>query len=131
MGGDVFFFAPQLISIFTSDPEVAPYGIRCLRIVSAGFVFYGFGMVLTQSFNGAGDTRTPTIIHLVCLWLWELPLAWTLAHRGRPRADRCLHRRQRRVLDARRCERMALSQGNVEDGQGLSGSVPDAQCQAP
>jgi MATE family, multidrug efflux pump len=75
-------FAPQLISIFTSDPEVAPYGIRCLRIVSAGFVFYGFGMVLTQSFNGAGDTRTPTIIHLVCLWLWELPLAWTLAHRG-------------------------------------------------
>ena len=75
-------FAPQLISIFTSDLEVAPYGIRCLRIVSAGFVFYGFGMVLTQSFNGAGDTRTPTIIHLVCLWLWELPLAWTLAHRG-------------------------------------------------
>lgn len=73
-------FAPQLIAIFTSDPEVAPYGVRCLRIVSAGFVFYGFGMVLTQAFNGAGDTRTPTIIHLVCLWLWELPLAWALAY---------------------------------------------------
>jgi MATE family, multidrug efflux pump len=72
--------APQIISIFTNDPEVAGYGIRCLRIVSAGFVFYGYGMTLTAAFNGAGDTRTPTWIHLGCLWLWEIPLAWTLAH---------------------------------------------------
>jgi putative MATE family efflux protein len=73
-------FAPALIGIFTGDPEVAGYGIRCLRIVAAGFLFYGYGMVLTQSFNGAGDTRTPTLIHLCCLWCWEIPLAWVLAH---------------------------------------------------
>jgi putative MATE family efflux protein len=73
-------FAPQLLSIFTPDPDVAAYGIRCLRIVAAGFLFYGYGMVLTAAFNGAGDTRTPTLIHLVALWLWEIPLAWTLAH---------------------------------------------------
>jgi MATE family, multidrug efflux pump len=79
--GTVFLlFAPFLISLFTRDPEVASFGVRCLRIVAAGFFFYGFGMVLTQAFNGAGDTRTPTLIHIVCLWLWELPLAWTLAH---------------------------------------------------
>jgi putative MATE family efflux protein len=73
-------FAPQLLSIFTSDATVADSGIRCLRIVAAGFLFYGFGTALTAAFNGAGDTRTPTLIHFACLWLWEIPLAWTLAH---------------------------------------------------
>jgi Na+-driven multidrug efflux pump len=61
------------------DPDVARYGIACLRIVSAGFLFYGYAMVLIASFNGAGDTRTPTWISLACLWMWEIPLAWVLA----------------------------------------------------
>ncbi len=79
--GTIFLiFAPQLIQFFTSDPDVARYGVRCLRIVAAGFLFYGYAMVLTASFNGAGDTRTPTLISLLCLWMWEIPLAWVLAH---------------------------------------------------
>jgi Na+-driven multidrug efflux pump len=49
-------FAPWLIAIFTRDPEVAGFGVRCLRIVALGFAFSGYGMVLTQAFNGAGDT---------------------------------------------------------------------------
>ena len=79
--GVVFvLFAPQIVSLFTHDPVVAPYGERCLRAVAAGFPFYGFAYVLIAAFNGAGDTRTPTIINVVCLWMWEIPLAWTLAH---------------------------------------------------
>jgi putative MATE family efflux protein len=73
-------FAPILIRIFTSDPIVGSYGVHCLRIVSAGFLFYGYGMVLTSAFNGAGDTRTPTLINLFSLWILEIPLAWFLAY---------------------------------------------------
>jgi putative MATE family efflux protein len=74
--------APAVISLFTRDPAVAGYGVDCLRIVSAGFLFYAYGMVLTSSFNGAGDTWTPTLLNLFCFWLWEIPLAWVLAKRA-------------------------------------------------
>jgi putative MATE family efflux protein len=73
-------FAPVLVSAFTDNPGVIPYAVSCLRIVSAGFVFYAYGMVLTASFNGAGDTLTPTLINLLCFWLFEIPLAYVLAH---------------------------------------------------
>jgi putative MATE family efflux protein len=72
-------FAPAIVGMYTDDREVAPYAIACLRIISCGFVFYAYGMVLTQSFNGAGDTWTPTWINVGCFWLWEIPLAWLLA----------------------------------------------------
>jgi putative MATE family efflux protein len=71
--------APGIVSLFGSDAATSGYAVRCLRIVSAGFFFYAYGMVLTQSFNGAGDTWTPTWLNLVCFWLWEIPLAWFLA----------------------------------------------------
>ena len=74
-------FAPLIISLYTKDPNVAHYGIDCLRIVSYGFLFYAYGMVLGQSFNGAGDTWTPTILNLFVFWLWEIPLAYFLSVR--------------------------------------------------
>jgi putative MATE family efflux protein len=72
--------APFIVSLFGGDAETANYAIRGLRTVSAGFFFYAYGMVLTQSFNGAGDTWTPTWLSLICFWLFELPLAWALSH---------------------------------------------------
>jgi len=79
----IFVSMPQLlIGFFTSDPLVAPLAADGLRLVSLGFVFYAYGMVLSQAFNGAGDTFTPTLMNLFCFWVWEIPLAYFLSHRA-------------------------------------------------
>jgi putative MATE family efflux protein len=82
--GLVFLVAAGPISsLFTTDPLVQPFAIDCLRIVSLGFLFYACGMVLTQAFNGAGDTWTPTVLNVFVFWLWEIPLAYWLAVHAR------------------------------------------------
>jgi len=76
----VFVLFPELlIRIFTPDQTVIPYGVDALRYISFGYVFYGYGMVMAAAFNGAGDTYTPTIMNLICFWLIQIPLAYTLA----------------------------------------------------
>jgi putative MATE family efflux protein len=82
--GIVFIaLAPQIISLFTSDPNVAPLAVSALRLFSFGNVSYSYGMVITAAFNGAGDTATPTVLNLICFWICQIPLAWALAfHAG-------------------------------------------------
>lgn len=76
----VFYFVSEpIMRIFSADPEVVKYGTQCLRIVAFGYVFYGYGMVIVQAFNGAGDSRTPTILNLFCYWLFQVPLAYFLS----------------------------------------------------
>lgn len=73
-------FGPQLVAIFAEDPGTRAIGVDALRTLSYGYVFYAWGMVVVQAFNGAGDTLTPTWINLFCFWTFQIPLAWTLAH---------------------------------------------------
>lgn len=72
-------FAPFITGLFGGDAATTAYAISCLRIVSSGFFFYAYGMVLANSFNGAGDTRTPTLLNLFCVWLIEIPVALVLS----------------------------------------------------
>jgi putative MATE family efflux protein len=72
-------FADVVVGWFTREADVAAIAGRGLRIISSGFVFYAAGYVLTQAFNGAGDTATPTLINLFCFWFGEIPLAYVLA----------------------------------------------------
>ncbi|MFT4549172.1 MAG: putative MATE family efflux protein [Verrucomicrobiales bacterium] len=69
----------SLVSFFTSEAAVIEIGANCLRVVSYGYIFYAWGMVLTNAFNGAGDTMTPTWLNLICFWMVQIPLAWILA----------------------------------------------------
>lgn len=74
-----FVFAKPIISWFNTDPLAVATGVNCLRIVCLGYLFFAYGMVISQSFNGAGDTLTPTLMNLVCFWAIEIPLAYLLA----------------------------------------------------
>ncbi len=73
-------FAHTIIGLFTTEPAVLSIGTDCLRIVALGFTFYAFGMVMQMSFNGAGDTVTPTYLNIFIFWLLEIPLAYVLAY---------------------------------------------------
>lgn len=74
-----FFFGHSLMQFFTPDPIAIREGTLCLRILAIGYVFFAYGMVLSQAFNGAGDTRTPTIINIIAFWVIQIPLAYLLA----------------------------------------------------
>jgi putative MATE family efflux protein len=77
----IFFvtFAEPVIRLFTHDPAVVPLAASALRILSYGNIGYAYGMVMLQAFNGAGDTRTPTIVNFFGFWVLEIPLAYALA----------------------------------------------------
>ncbi len=72
-------FATSIIGWFSDTPTVVANGSLCLRIIAVGYIFYAYGMVVTQAFNGAGDTKTPTKINFIAFWLFQLPFAYIAA----------------------------------------------------
>jgi putative MATE family efflux protein len=73
------FFAKPIILLFNDTPLVVENGALCLRIIASGYIFYAYGMVVSQAFNGAGDTRTPMKINFIAFWLFQLPFAYLAA----------------------------------------------------
>jgi len=79
LGISFYFFPRYYVGFFNVNDAVMETGVQVLKILSLGYLFYGFGMVVSQSFNGAGDTLTPTWLNFICFWIIELPLAFLLA----------------------------------------------------
>ena len=71
--------ADKLMWLFTNNADVHDIAVKAIRILSAGYIFYGIGMVLINAFNGAGDTKTPTWVNFFGFWLFQIPMAYLLA----------------------------------------------------
>lgn len=74
-----FILARPIIGLFNAEGMVEEYAVQALHYITTGYIFFAYGMVISQAFNGAGDTRTPTIINFFAYWLFQLPLAYLLA----------------------------------------------------
>jgi Na+-driven multidrug efflux pump len=72
-------FARPLLGLFTEVEAVQNAGVLALRIICLGYVFFSYGMVISQSFNGAGDTFTPMVVNIICFWFIQIPLGFVLA----------------------------------------------------
>jgi putative MATE family efflux protein len=75
----LFFASEPIVRFMIKDAAVEQVATLALRIVSSGYVFFGIGMVMTNAFNGAGDTRTPTIVNFFCFWTFQIPIAYLMA----------------------------------------------------
>ncbi len=73
------FFAPQILGFFSDEGGVIRSGALALQVIAAGYVFYAYGMVVIQAFNGSGDTKTPTWINFIAFWLFQIPFAYLVA----------------------------------------------------
>lgn len=74
-----FAASHYFIAFFTNDVLIQDVAKDALHIMSIGYIFYGIGMVLISTFNGAGDTWTPTWVNFIGFWLFQIPLAYFLA----------------------------------------------------
>lgn len=75
----MLIFAAEIVAWFSKDPEILRYGTHCLRILGIGYPMYAIGMIVIQALNGAGDTRTPSILNFICFWIIQIPVAYWLA----------------------------------------------------
>lgn len=75
----LWVFATPLVAFFNAEGLVLSTGVQALRYISVGYIFFSYGMVMSQAFNGAGDTKTPTKINFLSYWVFQLPIAYLLS----------------------------------------------------
>jgi len=73
-------FAPQIISIFNTDPDVIRIGTEYLRIISLSLTLISFTIAFGGAQYGAGDTKPPMIASVISNWLLKIPIAYIIAN---------------------------------------------------
>lgn len=74
----MYLFAPTIMGLLTSDPEVSALGVKVLRIEAFAETLYAVSIVAYGAFVGAGDTLVPSIMNFGSIWIVRIGLALLL-----------------------------------------------------
>lgn len=78
LGLFMFFGVSYLMPLMTPDLEVQAMTVEVLRIEAFAEPLYAASIVAYGIFVGLGDTKIPSLMNLMSIWLVRLPLAYFL-----------------------------------------------------
>jgi multidrug resistance protein, MATE family len=71
----------SIARMYSPDPQVIGMGATLLVVAGIFQLFDGIQVVVTGALRGAGNTRTPMLVHLLGYWIIGLPLGALLCFR--------------------------------------------------
>ena len=77
----MYFLAARIMGLLSVDPDVVALGARCLRLEAFAEAGYAASIVAYGACVGAGDTKVPMVLNLVCMWAVRIGLALVLTPR--------------------------------------------------
>lgn len=79
----LFVFAPEVMGLISSDPEVVSLGATVLRIEAFAETMYAASIVSYGACVGAGDTLLPSILNFSSIWVFRIvPAIWLCPRYG-------------------------------------------------
>jgi len=76
IGAVFFIFGPQIISLYSKDPEVITRGALILKMIAVIQPFQSSQLIYAGGLRGAGDTRWPLISTFIGIWFIRVTLAY-------------------------------------------------------
>ena len=67
-GSLLFIFAPNMMGLFSRDPEVIGLGATVLRMVAVSEPFYGVSIIIEGMMQGMGNTLLPFVCSVSGMW---------------------------------------------------------------
>ncbi|MCI8342706.1 MAG: MATE family efflux transporter [Firmicutes bacterium] len=75
----LFILSPQIVSLFSPDPDVISIGIISFRVNAATELFFTISTVASGICRGAGDVKFMLWVNMGCMWIARLLTSYILA----------------------------------------------------
>lgn len=75
-------FTPQILMLFSASEDMLRIGVPALKIISLSFVFAGFCVISSSTFQALGNGLLSMVVSIVRQLVVLLPAAWLLSLTG-------------------------------------------------